>query len=109
MRRRIRSRTSLVHFGSGSSPCLPMSAESPDTALAPAIGAGERALAFRIALAAAAGFTLGHLLGWDFPFLPSLIAVQLLASGASLDVKRAGGFVLLIAIGCGVRLFLFPF
>ena len=83
-----------------------MSVESPDQALAPAIGAGEHALAFRIALAAAAGFTLGHLLGWDFPFLPSLIAVQLLSSGASLDVKRAFGFVLLMAIGCSVSLFI---
>src|SRR5262245_53408856 len=104
MRRRIRSRTSSVHFGLDSSPCLPMSVESPDKALAPAIGAGEHALAFRIALAAAAGFTLGHLLGWDFPFLPSLIAVQLLSSGASLDVKRAFGFVVLMAIGCSVSL-----
>jgi len=83
-----------------------MSVESPDKALTPAIGAGEHALAFRIALAAAAGFTLGHLLGWDFPFLPSLIAVQLLASGASFDVKRAFGFVVLMAIGCGVSLFI---
>src|SRR5262245_19901823 len=106
MRPRIRSRTSSVHFGSGSSPCLPMSVESPDKALAPAIGAGEQVLAFRIALAAAAGFTLGHLLGWDFPFLPSLIAVQLLASGASFDVKRAFGFVILMAIGCSVSLFI---
>jgi hypothetical protein len=83
-----------------------MSVESPDRAFAPSIDAGEYALAFKIALAAAAGFTLGHLLGWDFPFLPSLIAVQLLASGASLDVKRAGGFVLLMAIGCAVSLFI---
>ena len=28
----------------------------------------RHALAFRIAVTAAAGFTLGHLLGWDFPF-----------------------------------------
>jgi Protein of unknown function (DUF2955) len=81
-----------------------MSVESPDKALAPAIGAGGHALAFRIALAAAAGFTLGHLLGWDFPFLPSLIAVQLLSSSASLDLKRAFGFVVLMAIGCSVSL-----
>jgi hypothetical protein len=66
-------------------------------------------LAFRIALAAAAGFTLGHLLGWDFPFLPSLIAVQLLASGASFDVKRAFGFVVLMAIGCSASLFISVF
>ena len=40
----------------------------------------RHALAFRIAVTAAAGFTLGHLLGWDFPFLPSLLAVQLLSA-----------------------------
>src|SRR5262245_20948566 len=106
MRRRIRSRTSSVHFGSGSSRSSPMSVESPDKVLAPAIGAGEHALAFRIALAAAAGFTLGHLLGWDFPFLPSLIAVQLLAASTSLDLKRAIGFVVLMAVGCSVSLFI---
>ena len=83
-----------------------MSVESPtEKAFAPAEGADERhALAFRIALAAAAGFTLGQLLGWDFPFLPSLIAVQLLSSGPSFDLKRAFGFVLLMAIGCSVSL-----
>jgi len=63
-------------------------------------------LAFRIALVASGGFTLGHLLGWDFPFLPALIAVQLLAAGASLDLKRALGFVVLMALGCGVSLFI---
>lgn len=70
-------------------------------------GADERhAQAFRIAIAASAGFTLGHLLGWDFPFLPSLIAVQLLSSGVSVDLKRSFGFVLLMAIGCSVSLFI---
>jgi hypothetical protein len=83
-----------------------MSVENKDKDVVPAIGAGEHALAFKIALAAAAGFTLGHLLGWDFPFLPSLIAVQLLSSGASLDIKRAFGFVVLMAIGCSVSLFI---
>ncbi len=63
-------------------------------------------MAFRIAIAAAGGFTLGHLLGWDFPFLPSLIAVQLLAAGPALDFKRAIGFVVLMALGCGVSLFI---
>jgi Protein of unknown function (DUF2955) len=68
--------------------------------------AGERyALAFRIAIAAATGFTLGHLLGWDFPFLPSLIAVQLLSARRSLDLKHALGFVVLMAVGCAVSLF----
>jgi hypothetical protein len=83
-----------------------MSAESSESALTPAGVADERhALAFRIALVASGGFTLGQLLGWDFPFLPSLIAVQLLAAGASVDLKRALGFVLLMAVGCGVSLF----
>jgi hypothetical protein len=68
--------------------------------------ADERhALAFGIAIAAAAGFTLGHLLGWDFPFLPSLIAIQLLSARRSLDFKHAVGFVVLMAVGCTVSLF----
>jgi hypothetical protein len=46
------------------------------------------------------------LAGWDFPFLPSLIAVQLLSSGPSFDLKRAFAFVLLMAIGCSVSLFI---
>ena len=70
-------------------------------------GADERhAQAFRIAIAASAGFTLGQLLGWDFQFLPSLIAVQLLSSGVSVDLKRSFGFVVLMAIGCVVNLFI---
>jgi hypothetical protein len=66
----------------------------------------HHALAFRIALAAAAGFTIGELAGWDFPFLPSLIAVQLLSARGPFDLKRAVGFVVLMAIGCGVSLFI---
>jgi hypothetical protein len=66
----------------------------------------RHALAFRIALAGAAGFTIGELAGWDFPFLPSLIAVQLLSSRGPFDLKRAIGFVLFMAIGCGVSLFI---
>jgi hypothetical protein len=65
----------------------------------------HHALAFRIAIAASAGFTLGHLLGWDFPFLPSLIAVQLLSARRALDLKHALGFVALMAVGCTVSLF----
>ncbi len=68
--------------------------------------ADERhALAFRIGIAASAGFTLGYLLGWDFPFLPPLIAVQLLSARRSLDLKHALGFVVLMAVGCSVSLF----
>jgi hypothetical protein len=63
-------------------------------------------MAFRIAVAAAGGFTLGHLLGWDFPFLPSLLAVQLLSAGPTLDLKRALGFVILMALGCAISLFI---
>lgn len=55
--------------------------------------------ALRIALAAAAGFTLGELAGWDFPFLPSLIAVQLLSAGRTVNFRRAVGFVVLMAVG----------
>jgi hypothetical protein len=75
------------------------------TTAAPALDE-HHALAFRIALAAAAGFTLGELAGWDFPFLPSLIAVQLLSARGPFDFKRAAGFVVLMAIGCGVSLFI---
>jgi uncharacterized membrane protein YccC len=62
--------------------------------------AEQHSFAFRISLAASIGFTLGHLLGWDFPFLPSLLAVQLLSARRSLDLKRAFGFVALMAVGC---------
>lgn len=71
-----------------------------------AADAAERhALAFRIAIAASMGFTLGEVLGWDFPFLPALIAVQLLSARRTLDLKRAVAFVLLIAAGCVISLF----
>jgi uncharacterized membrane protein YgaE (UPF0421/DUF939 family) len=60
----------------------------------------QHSFAFRISLAASIGFTLGHLLGWDFPFLPSRLAVQLLSARRSLDLKHALGFVALMAVGC---------
>jgi hypothetical protein len=63
-----------------------------------ACGANE--LAFRIAFAAAVGFTLGHVAGWDFPFLPPLFAVQLLTGNRSLSLQQAFGFVVLMAAGC---------
>jgi hypothetical protein len=51
--------------------------------------AGEaHALAFRIAFAAALGLTLGEVLGWDFPFLPAMLAVQLLSGREPLSVKN---------------------
>jgi Protein of unknown function (DUF2955) len=83
-----------------------MSAEDQVTTSSVTSTADARhALAFRIAIAASVGFTLGELMGWDFPFLPSLIAVQLLSARRSLDLKLAFGFVLLMAVGCTVSLF----
>jgi hypothetical protein len=58
------------------------------------------ALAFRIAFATAIGFTLGHLLGWDFPFLPALFAAQLLIGSRSLNLQQAVGFAILMTAGC---------
>jgi hypothetical protein len=68
--------------------------------LAEGQSAEQHSFAFRISLAASIGFTLGYLLGWEFPFLPSLLAVQLLSGHRSLDVKYAVGFVALMAAGC---------
>jgi hypothetical protein len=83
-----------------------MSANDQTARVIEARDTGERhALAFRIAIAASMGFTLGELMGWDFPFLPSLIAVQLLSARRSLDLKHALGFVVLMAVGCGISLF----
>src|SRR3990170_9074123 len=63
--------------------------------------AGEaHALAFRIAFAAAGGLTLGETLGWDFPFLPAMLAVQLLATRTPISVKQGIGFVALMAVAC---------
>lgn len=58
------------------------------------------ALAFRIAFATAIGFTLGHVLGWDFPFLPALFAAQLLIGSRSLNLRQAVGFAVLMTAGC---------
>lgn len=58
------------------------------------------ALAFRIAFATAIGFTLGKVLGWDFPFLPALFAAQLLTGSRSLSLKQAAGFTILMTAGC---------
>src|SRR5262245_8040202 len=62
--------------------------------------AERHAFAFRIALAAALGFTFGEVQGWHFPFLPALLAVQLLSAQRSLDFKKAVGFVVLMTLGC---------
>jgi Protein of unknown function (DUF2955) len=58
------------------------------------------ALAFRIAFATAIGFTLGQVLGWDFPFLPALFAAQLLTGSRSLNLMQAVGFAILMTAGC---------
>jgi len=63
--------------------------------------AGEaHALAFRIAFAAAAGLTLGEVLGWDFPFLPAMLAVQLLAGRGPISVKQSLVFVAVMMVAC---------
>jgi hypothetical protein len=68
---------------------------------AEADSAGEsHALAFRIAFATSVGFTLGYVLGWDFPFVPPLFAVQLLTASKSLNLRQALGFVVLMVAGC---------
>jgi Protein of unknown function (DUF2955) len=58
------------------------------------------ALAFRIAFATAIGFTLGQVLGWEFPFLPALFAAQLLTGSRSLNLRQAVGFAILMTAGC---------
>jgi hypothetical protein len=58
------------------------------------------ALAFRIAFATSVGFTFGYVLGWDFPFVPPLFAVQLLTASKSLNLRQALGFVVLMTAGC---------
>ena len=58
------------------------------------------ALAFSIAFAAAVGLTLGELLGWDFPFLPAMLAVQLLSGRGPMSVKQGVAFVVLMAAAC---------
>lgn len=77
-----------------------MSVEAATTDLG-AEGAGEaHALAFRIAFAAAVGLTLGEVLGWDFPFLPAMLAVQLLTGREPISVKQGLGFVGLMVAAC---------
>ena len=60
----------------------------------------NHALTFRIAFAAAVGLTLGELLGWDFPFLPAMLAVQLLSARGPISVKQGLGFVAVIVAAC---------
>ena len=58
------------------------------------------ALAFRIAFSAAMGLTLGEVFGWDFPFLPAMLAVQLLSGREALSVRKGVGFVAVIVAAC---------
>jgi hypothetical protein len=58
------------------------------------------ALAFRIAFAAAVGLTLGEVLGWDFPFLPAMLAVQLLSGRGPISVKQGLAFVAVMMVAC---------
>jgi hypothetical protein len=62
--------------------------------------AEAHALAFRIAFAAAVGLTLGEVLGWDFPFLPAMLAVQLLTGRGPISVKQGLGFVAVMVAAC---------
>jgi Protein of unknown function (DUF2955) len=63
--------------------------------------AGEaHALAFRIAFAAAVGLTLGEVFGWDFPFLPAMLAVQLLSGRGPISVKQGLAFVAVMVSAC---------
>lgn len=58
------------------------------------------ALAFRIAFVAALGLTLGEVLGWDFPFLPAMLAAQLLSGREPLSVKKGLAFVAVMVAAC---------
>jgi hypothetical protein len=60
----------------------------------------SHALAFRIAFAAAVGLTLGEVLGWDFPFLPAMLAVQLLSGRGPIGVKQGLAFVAVMVVAC---------
>jgi Protein of unknown function (DUF2955) len=83
-----------------------MSAEAA-TEATQAEEAGEaHALAFRIAFAAAVGLTLGEVLGWDFPFLPAMLAVQLLSGRGPISVKQGVGFVAVMVAACAFAILL---
>jgi hypothetical protein len=62
------------------------------------------ALTFRIAFAASVGLTLGEVLGWDFPFLPAMLAVQLLTGRVPIGVKQGLAFVAVMVAAAPSRL-----
>ena len=66
----------------------------------------SHALAFRIAFAAAVGLTLGEVLGWDFPFLPAMLAVQLLSGRGPISVKQGLAFVAVMMVACAFAVLL---
>ena len=74
---------------------------SAEAATLPAEQAGEaHAAVFRIAFAAAVGLTLGEVLRWDFPFLPAMLAVQLLSARGPVSVKQGLAFVAVMVVAC---------
>ncbi len=78
-----------------------MSAEAISTRNEAARAPASAATVFRIAFAAAGGLTLGEVLGWDFPFLPAMLAVQLLAAGRGpISLKQGIGFVAVMVVAC---------
>jgi hypothetical protein len=78
-----------------------MSADAISTQNEAARAPASAATVFRIAFAAAGGLTLGEALDWDFPFLPAMLAVQLLAAGRGpISVKQGIGFVAVMAVAC---------
>jgi hypothetical protein len=66
----------------------------------------SHALAFRIAFAAAVGLTLGEVFGWDFPFLPAMLAVQLLSGPGTVSVKQGLAFVAVMMVACALAVLL---
>ena len=51
-------------------------------------------------MAAAVGLTLGEVLGWDFPFLPAMLAVHLLSARGPVSVKQGLAFVAVMVVAC---------
>ena len=52
------------------------------------------------------GLTLGEAFGWDFPFLPAMLAVQLLSGRKLLSVKQGIAFVAVMAVACSFAVLL---
>jgi len=52
------------------------------------------------------GLTLGEVLGWDFPFLPAMLAVQLLSGRGPIGVKQGVAFIAVMMAGCAFAVLL---